>query len=605
VDHSLANSRITASNREAVVKEREKIADIGARVYKKVREHAQKHGLFKNKWGSGEGEGLVVHHPGKRFKITSPRFADEVQKKKDMGREEAARNLFGRGNTNRTPIDVQEGGNIKIKGSDVSAQPISTENRAGKRRDYHEMLGAVHDEMHKHTGEHLFGNNKAGLKGGHAFAGSTEHFMRDDSPLPKKTMGDFDTLVQREHVGHLGKHVLLPGKKYGKFTVVGAKKHGTQISAVMRHEDGSHHQVDFAGVGANQHRNGVPTEGARFLHSSSMEDASKGFKGKHHKILLGAVAHHQGKKFNIVYGLHDHSETDSSEETERKRKSAKSEPKDVSANLFGARADHSRVRSFVGTSQLVRDHIPKEKHKEIFHKFREGLQDRSGNISPEHHPAIEHLRRTLNLPHDVNESVQRDMHAYVSPMMGASPHTHMGHIQDVEGTIHNLRKTHGSGKAFVGLSGKSNAFTDSERVAIARRQSAGDVEYHVHPTAGRAIVQAVQSMKGRGKKHLHIVVGSDRKEFAEKLRDSIMAGKIKDKDDKPISIPDRIHIHTPEDGNRSHGLSGTKMRTAAHDGDVDKYHRHLGPNFSKTEARSIMNRTREAISKGSISINRK
>lgn len=613
VDHNLASQKITPSNKEAVRAERAKIKDIGSRIYSKVRKHAQKNKLFKNQWGSGDGEGLVIHHPGARFKVTSPRFAAEVEKKKAAGKEATASKLFGKGNSNPTPIKVEEmrifeGGNIKVKGSDATAQPISTKNREGRIRDFHQMLGAVHDEMHRHTGEHLFGKDKISLRTNRAFSGSTEHFMKDAKPLPKETMGDFDTLVAKEHVAHLGTHVLHPGKKYGKFTVVGTKKHGTQISAVMRHDDGSHHQVDFAGVPANQHHHGVPTEGARFLHSSSMEDAKHGIKGSHHKILLSAVAHHSGKKFNSVYGLHDHDENDSKEEVERKRASAKTQPEAVSSSLFGKKADHKKIRSFVGTSELIRDHVPKETHQAIYDKFKEGVSSKSkgGELAPEHKKALEHLRTTLGVSdseHIHEGRTRTESHAYVSPLMGASPHTHMGHIQDVEGTMQALRKKHGEGKAFVGLSGKSQAFSDSEREEIARKQSSGGVEYKVHPTAGRAITSAVNSL-GKGTKHLHIVVGSDRKDFAEKLRSSLIAGKIKDENGNPVPAPDHIHIHTPEDGNRSHGMSGTKMRTAASQENLDEYHRHLGSNFSRSQAHSIMQRTRKALSAGTIKINR-
>jgi hypothetical protein len=68
--------------------------------------------------------------------------------------------------------------------------------------------------------------------------------------------------------------------------------------------------------------------------------------------------------------------------------------------------------------------------------------------------------------------------------------------------------------------------------------------------------------------------------------------------------PDEVHIHYPTDENRSHGMSGTKMRTAAENSDLDIYKKHLGPNFSDKEAKRIMDRTRVGLMAGKIKVKR-
>ena len=105
----------------------------------------------------------------------------------------------------------------------------------------------------------------------------------------------------------------------------------------------------------------------------------------------------------------------------------------------------------------------------------------------------------------------------------------------------------------------------------------------------------------QGKKVLHILVGHDRKDFAHGLKKSLEAGKVKEMEGKHF---DEIHIHHPEDENREHGMSGTKMCEAAHKGDLKEYHRHLGSSFSKLEARTMMKRVQNGIKDGSIPLKR-
>jgi len=630
---------------------------------------------------------------------------------------------------------ILEGGNIKVgpKGQETSAAPFSVtaKNRGERRADIHQALGSIHDAFHNEHGEHLFGPSQAHIKSGHAYTGSTSdlmghHVSHEEFAKHKPSVGDVDVQVSHEHKDKLGS-TLAPGKRFGKYTVVGTKKHGNEISAVMRHDNGEHHQFDFQGV----HHPG--SESDRFLHSSNWEDTKAGIKGAHHKILLNAVGG-DTHKFSITHGLR--SRTDDSDP-------GVTHPTEITHAMFGRDADHHNIHSFHGVTQLIKKHKSPEEKQAIYNKFKDSVSKLKGM---NHEPALEHLRQHLGV-HDkglseenevetIEETVNEDLrkwfrqkwvrmdtkgkikgdcareegegkpkclpiakaqsmdkedrataarrkrredpvadregkggkpinvrtedvdyleeknaptnpalwskakslarqkfdvypsayangwaakyykskgggwktvseetvdqineeaeqHAHVA-FMGASPHTHMGHHIDVVGGM-------GHGKKFVGLSGKSDAFSDKEREDIANKQSGGDAQFKVEKSAGQTVGRAFHSMSGAGKKILHLHFGHDRKEMAERLKSSIEAGKIPElQGDKP----DEVRIHYPEDENRSHGMSGTKMRTAAAEGDLSTYKKHLGPNFSDKEAKGIMDRTRVGLIAGKIKVKR-
>lgn len=479
---------------------------------------------------------------------------------------------------------IVEGGNVKVgpKGQEVSAAPfpVTAKNRAARRTDIHSALGAIHDAFHAEHGEHLFGKDKAHLKTGHAYTGSTHdlmgsHVEHAEFAKHKPSVGDVDTQVSKEHKDKLAS-TLKPGAKFGKYTVVGTKKHGNEISAVMKHENGEHHQFDFQGV----HNPGSESE--RFLHSSSWEDTKAGIKGAHHKMLLNAVGGEK-HKFSITHGLR--SRTDEND-------AGATHPREVAHKLFGSSANESDIRSFHGVTQLIKKHIPKEQHQAIYDKFKSSVATKKDT---DHGPALAHLRKHLGVKDNVSESIneETEQHAHVA-FMGASPHTHMGHHIDVVGGM-------GQGKKFVGLSGKSDVFSDKEREDIANKQSAGKAEFKVEKSAGQTVGRAFHSMKGKGKKILHLHFGHDRKDMAERLKSSIEAGKIPELEGHK---PDEVHLHFPKDEDRSHGMSGTKMRTAASTSDLNTYKKHLGPNFSDKEAKSIMDRTRVGLMSGKIKVKR-
>ena len=187
-------------------------------------------------------------------------------------------------------------------------------------------------------------------------------------------------------------------------------------------------------------------------------------------------------------------------------------------------------------------------------------------------------------------------HTSVVPLVGFSPLSHMGHAQDLGNTLSSL-----PGSKHVGISAKTDVFSPEERKNVLKKQWGSNINAEVNTSGGSTIANAFNSMPKTGKKVLHIVVGSDRRDFAEGLKKSLDAGKIKEMGDNKF---DEVYIHTPKDENRSHGMSGTKMRQSASDGDIETFHKHLGSMFSRKEAQSMMDRTKTAIDSSKLKIKR-
>jgi hypothetical protein len=479
---------------------------------------------------------------------------------------------------------LYEGGNIKI--GDVSAAPFKVTDRARQTSDIHDALGAIHDSFRAATGNHLFGKGKKALSTGSAFSGSTRDFFNkgitdNEYVKHKSTVGDVDVQVPKEHKDAIAQH-LTPGSRFGRYTVVGVKKHGTEASAVMRHDNGEHHQFDFEGV----HYGGdEPTKDEQFLHSSHWDDAKKGIKGVHHKMLINAAGGSENK-FSITHGLRSRTDVNDPGVTA---------PESVSKKLFGADADHTKINSFVGVSDLIKKHIPKERHQEIYDKFKSGLKAAKGD----HGPALAHLRTTLGVKDTVSEEKTDtgEAHTSVIPLVGFSPISHMGHAADLGSALNAL-----PGTKHIGISKKADVFSPDERANILKKQW-GKVDTNIHPvaSAGETVKKAFDSLPSTRRRVLHLLVGSDRASFAEGLKASLEAGKIKEMGNDRF---DDIQIHYPKDVKRTHGMSGTNMRAAAVRGDRATFAKHLGPMFKGDEIDNVMSRVKSGIDSGAIKLKR-
>jgi hypothetical protein len=489
---------------------------------------------------------------------------------------------------------INEGGNVKIKTStgEVSAGPITVGHRPTIQSHVSSALSAIHDSFHKATGKHLFGAGQKALKTGSAYSGSTKHLMNKSIPdkeftQHKKTVGDIDVQIPKEHAAALHAH-LQPGMKFGNHTVLGTAKHGSEMSAVMKHEpSGEHHQIDFEHT---DYKDNEPTKAEQFSHSSDWGDTKAGIKGMHHKMLINAAGR-DTHKFSITHGLR--SRTDDKDPGVR-------DPEKVSKGLFGAKADHSKIHSFTGVADLIKNHIDSQHHQEIYDKFKSSATTKK---NMDHSKAINHLRKTLGVKDSMSEELGEDNaavhHTTVIPMVGFSPISHMGHSHDLGGAMHKL-----PGTKHMGISGKSDAFEPHERKKILNRQWAGHkgkTNVHIVKSGGETIGHAYHDLPKTGKKVLHILVGHDRADMAHGLKKSLEAGKIKEMNGHHF---DEIHVHHPEDTNRSHGMSGTKMREAAFKGDHKEFHKHLGPMFHKKEAGEIMKKVQTSIASGTTKLKR-
>ncbi len=200
----------------------------------------------------------------------------------------------------------------------------------------------------------------------------------------------------------------------------------------------------------------------------------------------------------------------------------------------------------------------------------------------------------------ITESTE-EHHTSVIPLVGFSPISHMGHKQDLGQALGKLPGTKHVG--ISGTGGEDTGFSNEERVAITKKQWGPE---HKDTTmavggAGETIKRGYDSLPKTGKKVLHLLVGHDRRSFAEGLKKSLEAGKIKSMEGQKF---DEIHIHHPEDTDRSHGMSGTSMRAAANQGNADEFHKHLGPMFSKKESGSIMGKMKQGIDSGKVKLKR-
>lgn len=480
---------------------------------------------------------------------------------------------------------ITEGGNVKIAG--VSADPISI-SKETRKPIAADIAGFLHGLSNTHKlqhGSHLFGDNSSAISDGSAFSGSTHHLFDknitdNDFARHKPVVGDLDVKVPKEHLEALEKH-LQPGQSYGKYTVVGNKKSASGYNALIKHDNGQVHQIDFDG--SDYDKNG-PSEWDKFAHSSDWGDVTSGIKGAHHKILLNAIGTDK-HKFSIIRGLGSR-EGDPNWTTDKQK---------IAKTLFGSNADHEDIGSFRGLVDNIKNHIGKNKHQQIYDKYKDSVSKMKGLNSD---ASLAHMRQHLNVRNNaINESTEDTHHTSVVPITGFVPISHMGHAKDLGGTLAKL-----PGTKHVGISGKSDVYSPEERKSILEKQWGVGVSAHVIKGAGETIRAAHDSLPESGKKVLHLLVGSDRKSLAEGLKKSLEAGKVKEMDGKFFH---EIHIHTPEDSVRSHGMSGTKMREAANSGDLETFHKHLGPNFTKSEAKIHLNRFREGIQKGSIPLKRK
>jgi len=292
-------------------------------------------------------------------------------------------------------VYLSEGGNVKVGDATASPIHVTPKNRESVQNDTHEFLHHVAHSFHQAHGGHLFGKNHKALHTGSAFSGSTKHLMdkninhKEFVQHKKKAkdsehaeVGDIDVKIPHEHAENLGKH-MSPGKRFGKYTVVGVKRSGGEHHALVKHDNGQTHQVDFEG--SHYHKD-EPTHFDKFAHSSDWHDTKSGIKGVHHKQLINAVGttHH---KFSIMHGL-------GSRENPKEPKWEKDTHK-ITKTLFGDKAQEKHLHSFHGVAHLIKHHIPASEHQKIYDKYKADTEKTNKHI--DNSSSLHHLRTTLGI----------------------------------------------------------------------------------------------------------------------------------------------------------------------------------------------------------------
>ena len=98
--------------------------------------------------------------------------------------------------------------------------------------------------------------------------------------------------------GGVLEEILEPGKSYGRYTVLGTKRIGTQLHLLARHVNSQEiHQIDFEGA---TYEKDHPSAWNQLSTNSHPEDMMAGLKGVHHKLLLNAAV----KATCSIYGIH-------------------------------------------------------------------------------------------------------------------------------------------------------------------------------------------------------------------------------------------------------------------------------------------------------------
>lgn len=187
-------------------------------------------------------------------------------------------------------------------------------------------------------------------------------------------------------------------------------------------------------------------------------------------------------------------------------------------------------------------------------------------------------------------------HAYVIPLMGASPISHMGHAIDLGGIMKNK-----VGFKVVGISDNTKLLNHNQRLRIIDRQwNQPDVQFKIVKSAGETIAHAFDNLPNNGKKILHLIVGADRRNLAEGLVKSLEAATVKEVN----GLWDEIDIIEANEF-RYHGLSGTAMRQAIADNDHYEFIRHIGASiFALEETAHLFKLFKMAIEHGELKVKR-
>jgi hypothetical protein len=188
---------------------------------------------------------------------------------------------------------ITEGGNVAV--GDIQAQAIDLSKIQRKEivKIVIDGLLDLNKRFEKKYGSPLWSKDSY-VKSGKVFSGSSEHFVNlniEDSEFAKykNSVGDIDVQVPDILEDKLSEF-LTEGSKAGKMKYIGRSKNAIgQISSLyaVDFKPPINIQVDFEFVPFQEM--GLPTDWARFSHSSNWGDIVEGIKGAFHKYLVGSI----------------------------------------------------------------------------------------------------------------------------------------------------------------------------------------------------------------------------------------------------------------------------------------------------------------------------
>lgn len=264
LNHNILKSR-KKSDQTAKEIETKKFLNLKKHLHNKLVKYSFVH---KPKWGK-ETEGVVIH-PINSLSSSAPKIklVDKMFKKR------------------KEQHFITEGGNLKVTGK--NAEPITLESRKQKSKDFKEFFHKINEKGKIFGGKENIDNNEI-------FSGSSAHYFNDKLKDKfiykfKKSFGDIDVIAKNDSVKHLEK-ILKQNKKIGKFTVTGSSHNKQQSSALLKHDDGKHHQIDFE---FKNYENNKPSEFAKWSQNSHLKDLTHHLKGYNRNFILSSMTAAKG-----------------------------------------------------------------------------------------------------------------------------------------------------------------------------------------------------------------------------------------------------------------------------------------------------------------------
>ena len=184
-----------------------------------------------------------------------------------------------------------EGGNLSVGSHEAQHLDLKVTNRNYMVPKLNELLGAINQAYTKMYKQPLW--NPKVLASGEFLSGSSLHFFNvkgisDETFVAKKpTVGDIDTMVDKTKETDLQQFLTAyTNKQIGPAKFLGFQRGNEQFSGLFELQDPPVKvQIDFEFVAFEKD---VPTDWAKFSHSSSWEDLQAGVKGVFHKWLIQA-----------------------------------------------------------------------------------------------------------------------------------------------------------------------------------------------------------------------------------------------------------------------------------------------------------------------------